>query len=158
MSGDHELLVRWNDVKRDLALRMRYQRFPAALAAKYELVINLKTAKALGLSPNRLKRYAYRTGKDFAATRLHPRSALRSCRHVVASACPDGGLYCGCLGNLARACTFHGTRQVGVCGAAATVTGIAGCCARATSGHAAAAPLSTTIKSHRHRTASWPLM
>jgi hypothetical protein len=24
MSGDHELLVRWNDVKRDLALRMRY--------------------------------------------------------------------------------------------------------------------------------------
>jgi hypothetical protein len=44
-------------------------------------------------SPNRLKRNSYRTGRDFAATRLHPRRALRSCRHVVASACPAGGLH-----------------------------------------------------------------
>jgi hypothetical protein len=31
MSGDHELLVRWNDVKRDLALRMRYQRLAGGI-------------------------------------------------------------------------------------------------------------------------------
>jgi hypothetical protein len=40
----------------------------------------------------RLKRNSSRIGSGAAPTRLRPDSALLSCRHVVASACPAGGL------------------------------------------------------------------
>ena len=40
----------------------------------------------------RLKRNSSRIGSGAAPTRLRPDGALLSCRHVVASACPAGGL------------------------------------------------------------------